>query len=88
MVHCIYKGVTYYNFQIKVHIFLFALSNSVDPDEMLHYATFHLGLHVLQKYSKPVLRDHSKIDKTNILMMNDSLMKVESIAEGSPWSIL
>ena len=24
--------------------------NSVDPDEMQHYAIFHLGLHCLQKY--------------------------------------
>ena len=31
---------------------------------------------------------HSKIDKTKILMTNDSLMKVESIAECSPRSIL
>ena len=26
-------------------------TNSVDPDEMQHYAAFHLGLHCLQKYS-------------------------------------
>ena len=32
---------------------------------------------------KPVLNGHSKIDKTKILMKNDSLMKVESIAEYS-----
>ena len=25
--------------------------NSVDPDEMQHYAAFHLGFHCLQKYS-------------------------------------
>ena len=37
---------------------------------------------------KPVLRGHSKIDKTKILMTNGSLMKVKSIAECSPWSIL
>ena len=24
--------------------------NSVDPDEMQHYAAFHLGLHCLQNY--------------------------------------
>ena len=30
----------------------------------------------------------TKIDKTEILMTNGSLMKVESIAECSPWSIL
>ena len=37
---------------------------------------------------KPVWNGHSKIDKTKILMTNGSLMKVESIAECSPWSIL
>ena len=30
---------------------VFVLANSVDPDEMPHYATFHLGLHCLPKYS-------------------------------------
>ena len=37
---------------------------------------------------KPVLGGHFKIDKTKVLMENGSLMKVESIAECSPWSIL
>ena len=37
---------------------------------------------------KPVLNGHSKIDKTKNLMINVSLMKAESIAECSPWSIL
>ena len=37
---------------------------------------------------KPVLSGHLKIDKTKVLMGNGSLMKVESIAECSPWSIL
>ena len=32
---------------------------------------------------KPVLSGHSKIDKTMVLKTNDSLMKVESIAECS-----
>ena len=31
---------------------------------------------------------HLKIDKTKVLMTNGSLMKVESIADCSPWSIL
>ena len=26
----------------------FTFTNSVDPDEMQHYAAFHLGLHCLQ----------------------------------------
>ena len=29
----------------------FMFTNSVDPDEMQHYAALHLGLHCLQKYS-------------------------------------
>ena len=37
---------------------------------------------------KPVLNGHSKIGKTKVLKTNGSLMKVESIAECSPWSIL
>ena len=37
---------------------------------------------------KPVLSDHSKIDRTNIWMANGSLMKVVSIAECSHWTIL
>ena len=37
---------------------------------------------------KPVLSDHSKKDKTKILMTNGNLMKVESIAECSHWIIL
>ena len=37
---------------------------------------------------KPVLSGHSKKDKTKILVVNGSLMEVESIAECSPWGIL
>ena len=29
---------------------VFTFTNSVDPDEMLYYVAFHLGLHCLQKY--------------------------------------
>ena len=36
---------------------------------------------------KPVLNGHSIIDKTNVLMTNGSLMKVESIAECSPFDL-
>ena len=42
----------------------------------------------IKTYRKPVLSGHSKIDKTKILKTNGSLMKVESIAECFPWSIL
>ena len=37
---------------------------------------------------KPVFKGHSKIYKTKIFMTNGSLMKIESIAQCSPWSIL
>ena len=43
-----------YNFQ-KTTLFIslkidFVSANSADPDEMLHYAAFHLGRHCLRKY--------------------------------------
>ena len=37
---------------------------------------------------KPVWNRHSKIDKTKIFMTNSGSMKVKSIAECSPWSIM
>ena len=39
-------------------------------------------------YSKTCLKQPLKKDKTKILITNGSLMKVKSIAECSPWSIL
>ena len=45
-------------------------------------------VHEIMNTVKPVLSDHSNIDKTKVLMTNGSLMKVESIAECSLWSIL
>ena len=52
--HCKYLGVSgYINFKNVVFFclkFFFTYTNSIDPDEMLHYAAFHLGLHCLQKY--------------------------------------
>ena len=51
MAHCIYLGVTGYNFQKKnVLISLkidFLLANSTNPDVMLHNTAFYLGLHCL-----------------------------------------
>ena len=39
-------------------------------------------------FGRTVLSGHSRIDKTKILLTNSSLMKVESIAECSPWHIV
>ena len=47
MVHCIYLGVpgnNFFKYLFFFQIFFFTL-NSVDPDEMQHYAAFNLGLH-------------------------------------------
>ena len=54
IVHCSYLGVLGYNYKNVIFFCLkifFTFTNSVDPDEMQHYAAFHLGLHCLQKYS-------------------------------------
>ena len=40
-------------FCLKIFI---TFTNSVDPDEMQHYAAFHLGLHCLQNTSLEVSR--------------------------------
>ena len=42
----IFKNIVIFCLKI---FFIFA--NSVEPDEMQHFAAFHLGLHCLQKYS-------------------------------------
>ena len=52
MVHNIYQGVTGYSSQIKFYFFvdgMVDLTNSTDPDEMLHDAAFHLGFHCSPK---------------------------------------
>ena len=50
-----YQWMSGHNFHNIFHFFLsediFMYTYSVDPDEMQHYAAFHLGLHCLQKYS-------------------------------------
>ena len=40
---------------------LFTITNSEDPDEMPHYATFHMGLHCLKKYTKYTLKQRVNI---------------------------
>ena len=54
IVHCIYtEGLQVIISKNIVFISLksdFVLANSVDPDEMLHYAAIHQGLHCLPQY--------------------------------------
>ena len=42
----IFKNIVFFCLKI-----FFTFTNSVDPDEMQHFAAFHLGLPCLQKYS-------------------------------------
>ena len=49
------------------------------------YASYSCYLYFLI-IVKPGLSGHLKIDKTKVLMVNSSVIKVKSIAE--PWSIL
>ena len=42
----------------------------------------------ITSFTKTCVKRPLKIDKAKILMTNGSLMKVQSIAECSPWSIL
>ena len=58
--------------------------NEVEVDNILGGEIF-LDNHPLRKSItvKPVLSSHSKIDKTMVFKTNDSLMKVERIAECS-----
>ena len=56
MVHCVYGYSAVGSFFLKNIVFFvwrsfFTLTNSVAPDEMQHYAAFHLDLHCLHKYS-------------------------------------
>ena len=40
-------------------------TNNEGPDEMQHYAAFHLGIHCLQKYSKTCLKQPLKKNTKN-----------------------
>ena len=55
IVHCTYiarvSGYNFKNIVLFCLMIFFTFTNSVDPDEMQHYAAFQLGLHCLQKYS-------------------------------------
>ena len=70
MVHCIHLGVTGYNFLIRIAFLslkmIFVLANSVDPDEIPLYVTFHqfvLILHLLSSVSSMFAKIHIKYTK-------------------------
>ena len=55
---------------------------------MLHHSLYISRGYTALNTVKPVLSYRSNIDKTKNLMTNGKLMKVESTADCSPWSIL
>ena len=58
-------------FRKKMNCF-FCFTNSVDPDEMQHYAAFHLGLHSLSKNSvrvSSIQRVTSIVKTENVLVL-------------------
>ena len=74
-----YRGATYYNFQITVFISL-EIIHCVDIDKMLHYVTFHQNLHCLQKY---LLRSHYSVQRVNAdTMTGVNLSRISSKSSG------
>ena len=59
-----------------------------EPIDVSVDAVLYCFLYLYLQYSKTFLLQPLKIEERKILITNSSLMKVESIAECSPWSIL
>ena len=76
--------------QTSVHILHFNKKNiiMIVQHSSTTLSNLLVGIRLLACTVKSVLNGHLKIDKTKVLIVNGSLMKVESIAECSPWSIL
>ena len=47
----------------------FILANSADPDEMLHIAAVHLGLHCLPKYLFIIIQNVKKNILVKVLLL-------------------
>ena len=65
-----YLGVSGYNFKFFFYLILlskdfFTIPNSVDPDEMQHYAAFQLCLHCLEKYSLKSFPEYKGLENNN-----------------------
>ena len=58
----LFKNIIFISLKID-----FVLANSAEPDEMPHYAAFHLGLYCLPKY----LLSWMKVEISKILNLRD-----------------
>ena len=52
----------------------FVSANSEDPDEMLHYAAFHLDLHCLQKYLFGVFGIQNRVEVISKLFLGKKVI--------------
>ena len=62
------------------------LAKSADPDEMQHYAAFHLGLHCLPNYPfrvSRIQRFKSQISVLNFTLFNAHFQKIARIQNHS-----
>ena len=50
------------------HDDFFIFASSADPDEMPHYAAFHLGLHCLPKYLFAGIQNEKGIKKITVVV--------------------
>ena len=70
MVHCIYRGVTVYNFRIYLFLKMNLVStNSEYPGEMPHHAAFHLGLHCFPKH---LFKSQQYTKKNTVYRINET----------------
>ena len=70
--HCKFKisqvlTIFYILLSLKI---IFVLTNSVDPDEMLHYVAFHLALHFLPKYAFREIYGFISLDSTHLYRLS------------------
>ena len=70
------KNITFLSLRID-----FVLANSAHPDEIPHYAAFHLGLHYLPKYT---FRGFWSLKKERIYTIVLGMANI-SINHNSPW---
>ena len=55
------------------HEDVFIFANNADPDEILHHAAFHLGLHCLPKYLLTGIQNEKLMYLTSLICWHCSL---------------
>ena len=63
------QNFLYYDVFLSLKVVLI-LANCADPDEMQHYAAFHLGLHCLPKYHFKGFHNNNPIQLMRLWFMS------------------